>query len=68
MNINLEDEKWQGGLVDDSLTNIEKALNPSINKKSLLEQLCTSILENTKKDCYTLSNIELFYNEGLSFS
>ena len=51
-----------------SLTNIEKALNPSINKKSLLEQLCTSILENTKKDCYKLSNIELFYNEGLSFS
>lgn len=51
-----------------SLTNIEKALNPSINKKSLLEQLCSSILENTKKDCYKLSNIELFYNEGLSFS
>ena len=51
-----------------SLTNIEKALNPSINKKSLLEQLCTSILENTKKNCYNLSNIELFYNEGISFS
>lgn len=51
-----------------SLTNIEKSLNPSISKKSLLEQLCTSILENTKKDCYKLNNIELFYNEGLSFS
>jgi hypothetical protein len=53
-----------------SLTNIETALNPSLNKKSLLEQLCTSELENTKsnKDCYKFSNIELFYNEGLSFS
>ena len=53
-----------------SLTNIETTLNPSITKKSLLEQLCSSGLENTKsnKDCYKFSNIELFYNEGLAFS
>jgi len=50
-----------------SLTNIEKMLNPNINKKSLLEQLCASGLEHTKKDCYNLSNIELFYNEGVVY-
>ena len=57
-----------------SLTNIEKVLNPNISKKSLLEQLCNIQMqnerENTKnsKDCYKLSNIKLFYNEGVVFS
>jgi hypothetical protein len=50
-----------------SLTNIEKLLNPNINKKDLLEQLCTSDLKSSKKDCYKLSNIELFYNEGFAY-
>ena len=53
-----------------SLTNIEKALNPSISKKDLLEELCNMQMQNEtpNKKCYKLSNISLFYNEGLVFS
>ena len=57
-----------------SLTNIEKSLNPNISKKSLLEQLCNIQIQNERentnnsKDCYKLSNIKLFYNEGFVFS
>jgi AmmeMemoRadiSam system protein B len=53
-----------------SLTNIEETLNPSISKKDLLEELCDIQMQNetSKKECYNLSNISLFYNEGLVFS
>ena len=53
-----------------SLTNIEKALNPTISKKDLLEDLCNMQMQNEtpNKKCYKLSNISLFYNEGLVFS
>jgi AmmeMemoRadiSam system protein B len=53
-----------------SLTNIEATLNPTISKKDLLEELCNIQMQNetSKKECYNLSNISLFYNEGLVFS